>query len=575
MKPLVSIDVFDTAIFREVFYPTDIFNLIEDEVGRDFKAQRLEAQSKAIRKVPYYSILDVYKFLPTFDIKDEIKAEYQNCEANPYILNMYNEGLYDYIFISDMYLSSSIIKSMLEKCGYSDPQVFVSCEQKASKVNGLLFRKVEELLGRKIEKHIGDSYQADILGAKKAKIEEVEYVGPAIYERKIQIPELKSQKLRKILINAELNSNFSIEEKMGYKFAPLAVAFVKEVLDEATDNQTVYFNARDGFLLYIIARWVLKTNKRIKYCRFSRKSCHFPNINTNFNLNNSVNEKAMNFFRNLRVQSLRDFVEMFNIENDFTKELNTLGVTLDSYLDFSKDKNKVLLDFVQLIQNTLYSKARQERKNFIEYIKNLGMKDNDIFVDLGHFGSMQSIIRKVAHKILKGRYLHMFDTKIDYLKDIKEDKESFLPKGSMFYYTGVIETIFSEPRGTVVSYTEDGFPILSNDKKFRVDVIKKLAKGVLEGAKELVAENVEVPYEDCIKIAMNFLEEPTLEEATFGNSELFENGSYENNESLTWFREDYIKQGRLKDCYNRSYWKSGFKVLLRNSKYSNLERFLK
>ena len=74
---------------------------------------------------------------------------------------------------------------------------------------------------------------------------------------------------------------------------------------------------------------------------------------------------------------------------------------------------------------------------------------------------------------------------------------------------------------------------------------------------------------------MKFLEEPTLEEAQLGNSELFENGSYENNESIVWFNENYIKQGRLKDCYFRSYWKSAFRTLLANSKYSSLEKFLK
>ena len=38
------------------------------------------------------------------------------------------------------------------------------------------------------------------------------------------------------------------------------------------------------------------------------------------------------------------------------------------------------------------------------------------------------------------------------------------------------------------------------------------------------------------------------------------------------FDEYYIKKGKIKECYNRSYWKEGFKLLLENSeKY----RFLK
>ena len=42
-----SIDIFDTAIFRDVYEPTDIFQLVEDVVGNGFKKQRIDAESKA------------------------------------------------------------------------------------------------------------------------------------------------------------------------------------------------------------------------------------------------------------------------------------------------------------------------------------------------------------------------------------------------------------------------------------------------------------------------------------------------------------------------------------------------
>ena len=575
MKSLISLDVFDTAIFRKVFYPVDILDLVEDTVGRNFKVQRVEAQNKCRRNDIYYTLADIYRYLPSFNPKDEIRAEYMNCEANPYILNMYDNIDSDFIFISDMYLPSTVIKSMLEKCGYNNPQVFVSCEHRLLKGDGRLFKRVEEILGRKIDKHIGDNYNADILGAKRAKINEVEFIGPPIYERKVKNFNLKSPKLRKFLIDAELSSDLSIEERIGYKFAPLALIFTRKVLEEATSKQTIFFNARDGFLLYVIARWLLKTNKKIKYCRFSRKSCHFPNINTNFKLSNAVNDKAMNFFRSLRIQKLRDFIEMFELQDDFSTELDALGVNLDSTdVDYSKDKNVTLLKFILLIQDKIYKKAREDRKNFLTYVKSLGMKNGDIFVDLGHFGSMQSIIRKISHVSLKGRYVHMFKAD-DYFKGIKEDKSSFLEKGKIALYTGIVELIFSEPVGTVVNYSVDGKPVLNKDKKFRKGISKKILSGVLKGAKKLIEDEIDIPYEDCIKVMMKFLEEPTLEEAQLGNSELFENGSYENNESIVWFNENYIKQGRLKDCYFRSYWKSAFRTLLANSKYSSLEKFLK
>ena len=571
MKPLISLDVFDTAVFRKVFEPTDIFNLVEENVGNNFKTERLLAQSKARKKNIHYDISDIYRLLPfTLSPKAEIKEEILNCEANPYILNMYNKGEADYIFISDMYLPSMVITQLLEKCGYKNPKVFVSCEFKALKGDGSLFIKVEDFLKRKIDKHIGDNYSADIKGALKAKIPDVEFIGRAIYNKEVLTPELKSVKLRKLFIDKEL-SNAPIEEKIGYTFAPLALSFVESVLNEASYNETIFFNARDSFILYIIARWILKTDKKIKYCRFSRKSCHLPNINTNYRIDSEVNKKAMNFFKTLRINNIGEFLNTFGFTKDYSRILNLLGVNKDTPLDYTLQKNQILEKFIIAIQEDLYEKVRESKENFKNYINKLGMKKGDIFVDLGHFGSMQSIINNITGIYLKGRYIHKYGT-TSYFEGIREDKTSFLPTGHIKMHTGVVELIFSEPVGTSVAFSKEGNVILNKDTKYRKDITKALLRGVIKGVKDIIENNIEVPYEDIISIIDRLLKHPTLEEAEFGNSRLFENGSYTNNESVVWFDEYYIKKGKIKECYNRSYWKEGFKLLLENSeKY----RFLK
>lgn len=574
MRPLISIDIFDTAIFRKVFRPTDIFDIVENEIGMNFKELRVRAQEKALRKVPNYTILDIYKAIPQFNPREEIRAEYYNCEANPYILNMYNNEEADYIFISDMYLSSDILKSMLEHCGYENPEVYVSCEYNASKASGNLFKRVEKVLGRKIDKHIGDNYNCDIIGAKKAGISEQEFVGPAKYNKEVVTPPLKDVKLRNLIINKELSTS-SIEEKIGYVFAPLTLAFTKSLLEEANEDQTIFFNARDGYIMYIVARWLLKTKKRIKYCRFSRKSCQFPNINVNRRIDSEYNEKPMKFFKSLRIQTIQDFLDMFEFNGNYKEELSSLGITSSTNIEFRQDRQMLLAKFITLIQDDLYSKARKSRTNFLEYIKNLGMKNNDIFVDLGHFGSMQSIINKITGIKLKGRYVHTFEFK-DYFTDVKEDKTSFLPKGMLLPFTGIAELIYSEPRGTVVSYSEEGSPILNKDSKYRKEVVRGILKGIFQGVKDILKEEITVNYEDCKTLIDRFLNSPTYEESQFGNSKLFENGSYREDESIVWYDKDLIKQGKLKECYSKSYWKTAFKVLIENDKeYKYLRNIVK
>lgn len=565
MKPLVSLDVFDTAIFRKVFYPTDIFNIVEDTVGNNFKALRVEAQNSAGRKVPYCNILDIYKEIRfPFSPKEEIKAEYENCVANPYILEMYNKGEADYIFISDMYLPATVIKSMLEKCGYKNPQVYVSCELKAMKADGRLFRRVKETIHREISKHVGDNYNADILGAKRAGIKEVEYVGPPIYNKKVITPPLKNVKLRKLLINEEL-SDASIAEKVGYQFAPLTLAFTQQVLNEATDNQTVFFNARDGFPMYIIARWLLKTKKKIKYCRFSRKSCLLADILTNYTLSHPFNRGSLNFFKIQRASTLRDFFKDFGISDEIRipKTLEENGLTLDADIEMNVKKGYILSQAAMEAQDLIYKKARENRSNFLKYVQTLGMKNRDIFVDLGYAGTIQGIIKRISGIDLKGRYINTYSRETGRYMGTLFERVAFFPQDLVGYHGAVIETVYSEPKGTVIGYDSKGAPILLADVKYRKELTRDILRGLLKGVKDLLKEGISASVTDCTALFKRYIGQPTLEEANFGNEIIFENGSLDN-ESIVWFNREWIRKGKLKECYNRSYWKEAFKLIMEN-----------
>lgn len=564
MKPLISLDVFDTAIFRKVFYPTDIFNVVEDKVGNNFKALRVEAQRNAGRKVPYCSILDIYKEIRfPFNPKEEIKAEYENCVANPYILDMYNKGEADYIFISDMYLPATVIKSMLEKCGYKNPQVYVSCELKAMKADGGLFKKVKNTLHREIIKHIGDNYNADILGAKRAGIKEVEYIGPPVYNKKVVTPLLKNVKLRKLLIDEEL-SNASIAEKVGYQFAPLALAFTQQVLDEAKEGQTVFFNARDSYIFYIIARWILKTKKKIKYCRFSRKSCLLSDILTNYSLLHPYNAGSLHFFKIQRVENLRDFFKDFGIERvEIPNTLQKNGLTLDTSIEMNPRKIHIISEAALEAQSFIYKKVKENRQNFLKYIQILGMKNNDIFVDLGYAGTIQGIIKRITKINLKGMYVNTYSKGPGNYMGTVFERNSFFSQDMVGYHGAVIEAIYSEPKGTVIGYDDCGKPCFLADRKCRKEATREILRGLLKGVKELLNEKIFASASDCALILRRYINTPTLEEATFGNNIIFENGSLEN-ESIVWFNKDWIKRGRLRECYNRSYWKEAFKLLMEN-----------
>lgn len=563
MKPFLSIDIFDTAIFRDVINPTDVFSVVENNIGNNFKSIRIEAQRRCMSSNLYCSLMDIYNNMPKkFNPREEILAEIEGCSANPYILDIYNSNKYDCIFISDMYLPSEVLIKMLEKCGYKSPSVFVSCEEKAHKGSGELFLKVQKKLGRTIDKHIGDNYSADIEGAKKAGIKEVEFIGPAIYNKKINYPELQEPRLRKLIIEKEADKE-DIEVKIGYLFGSLIHAFVSKLLKEAEDNQTIFFNARDSFILYIVARWLFKTKKKIKYCRFSRKSAYIPNLSTELPLSHEKNSRIFHFLKYQRIKTLRGFLKEYNLDENkgYSYILDELGVTLDTPIDYFSKRIEIVEKFLLAIQDELYKKVSEYRKNFITYIKNLGMKEKDIFVDLGYSGSMQANIKDITGINLIGKYIQTIS-----LVSARNDiiKESFLPNNFLGIYAGVVEIVLSEPRGTVTHYNGNGVPICNSDLKNRKCITKKLLKGIIEGVKDVEEKGLKVYYNDCLIILNKFLKEPTVEQALFGNQKIFENGSSENFESPTNYNVNLIRAGKVKECYNKSYWKSAFKLLLKN-----------
>ena len=578
-KPVVSIDIFDTAVFRDVFYPTDVFRVIENRVGNNFFTQRIEAQKEAARRNASFNILDIYKFLPNFSIKDEILEEIRGTYANPEILSFYKENKekYDFVFISDMYLPSNVLKVLLEHAGYKEPIVFVSCEEGCMKGAGKLFLKAQEKLGKKIIKHIGDNYNADILGAKKAGILETEYVGPAIYNKEVVTPITKGVKLRKLLIDTECNKTISTGEKIGYYFAPLALLFTESILRKYPYNKNIFFNSRDGFVSYVIARWLLKTDKNIKYCRFSRKSVCFPNIDVQYDLNHEKNKKTLNYLSTMRIISIRDFVNSLRIQVscDYSFFLKKYNICEDTDISMYPNKQQILKEFLVFIQKDIYRKVETERENFFKYISKKGMNNEDVFVDLGHHGSIQSIIQEITDLKLNGEYIHLFEKHKKLYAD-KSIKNSFVPFDYFCNYIGIVEAVFSEPSGTVLTYSSSGAPVLAEDSRCRKIATKEILHGLFKGVKDILDKKIKLFYEDCLLVLDRVLRFPTLEEASFANTKIFENGSLFANESITWYNKDIIKKGKLVECYGKSYWKPAFKKLLLNdSEYKDLIGLIK
>ena len=341
-----SIDVFDTAVFRDVYQPTDIFTLIENEVGGNFKKRRIEAENKAASIQRFYSLSDIYKHLTGFNPQKEIDTELSHVYANPEILSMYKKNPKNYIFISDMYLASNIIKRILEKCGYANPKVFVSCEEKCNKGSGVLFEKVQRHIG-KIEKHYGDNYRSDIEGAHKQGITPI--FKEALHKMNLNLPAVKNPLLKKYAAALEVSQERPLT-KMAKYYAPLIYEFTKWVVSKQKQGQHIYFLSRDMFMPYLIAKSILKA-KNIHYLYCSRRS------------------------------------------------LAPL---------FIKSGEKPLIDKMHIVlSDEEYKQKSKNVEECMKYLRASGIKDGDILVDIGYSGSTQRILERFLNIKLKGLYIQL------------------------------------------------------------------------------------------------------------------------------------------------------------------------
>ncbi len=189
---IISFDIFDTLVLRNVEKPTDLFYLVENQMEGNnafgFHNKRIQAEKIARQKLSprEVNIDDIYDYLDINDnnLKENLKAkeielELASCYANKKIKKFYDRAIEngnEVIIISDMYLPQEVIQAMLGQCGiYRYKKLYVSNSFNANKITGKLFEIAISELGvpKKNIVHLGDSIKADFLGAHKAGIKAV------------------------------------------------------------------------------------------------------------------------------------------------------------------------------------------------------------------------------------------------------------------------------------------------------------------------------------------------------------------------------------------------------------------
>lgn len=273
---VISFDVFDTLVFRPFSDPTDLFYLLGRELEyMDFKGIRCEAERKARKEKmnrdgqDEVTLRDIYDCLEEMTglsgretMKREIELEKRCCFANPYmkeVVELLRSAKKRMIVISDMYLPSDEIRCILKKCGYPEfDDYYVSCEWRASKSRGDLYKKVTKQEGEHFAfAHVGDNPVSDIKQAKENGLIPFFYKNVNSAGRKYRPEDLSviTGSIYRGMVNMWIHNGryqFSKEYEYGYLYGGLFVTgycqFIHDFAGKEGVDKVLFFS-RDGDIL--------------------------------------------------------------------------------------------------------------------------------------------------------------------------------------------------------------------------------------------------------------------------------------------------------------------------------------
>ncbi len=427
---LVSFDIFDTILIRKCGLPENIFYLTAKKLfGKDdrkvnyFVFWRSQAEGRIIReqKNKDVTIEDIYSSFESdyfgVEIKKAIEAEKniesENLAVNPEVLDIIKKNRLKgntICFISDMYLDSSFLRTVLmrEGCIEEGEKVYVSCEYKASKHNGTIYRVVKKELSPSKWTHYGDNKHSDVKKAKKqgikgtlvdtlftdTEIKTIKYFSLNNNSREISII---VGWLRWIRISM---GNSSTSEIASNFIAPLYVSYVQYIFDTAKKQSldSLYFLNRDSYILYSIAKTLRSgDNINLNYLFVSRRSLVLPAIAS------LSDDDFLNVFdgKTLIRKSVDGILSFIKTNR---KELLDCGLTFAFDEINNKKQQQEVLDKILRSEFTSILKDRIEKENSLlkEYFIQEEVISNkkSAFVDVGWLGTSRLMTNKILSNYL-------------------------------------------------------------------------------------------------------------------------------------------------------------------------------
>lgn len=506
----VSFDIFDTLLLRTVSEPTQVFSRMfqlqpelfpEYTNEDDWKNARIYAERMARKKAyeqkkNYEVTLDkIYEEISfVYTQKQKLMSLEIECESMTCFLN---DAVYEtlkyikqelklkVLLISDMYLSKDVITNILSgnnvDCSLFDG-IYISCEYDASKKYSELYQIAmnESGIAARQLLHVGDNHYSDIGVARKlgistyqyTLISEADYRFPYINLERKAYGEICKEIYSLRLLAANENSEDTEEEKFFFDIGamilgPIFTYATEWILDEAVKRNIKIIRPlmREGKLLselLIKAQEERNIELSIEPLYISR----FAVFTANFE---KCMEKDVLYLFNTYNITLRKIFEILNIEEVSEKykeylDISTVElkqVTLSTESVYEEIKTFLTSEEIILL---IRKKNKGVSEKIVKYLREMGLEEACMTLDIGWRGSIQNTIRKLLGLNSGNMLNYLFFSRDLAIENVTEgcDLRGFIgnfgkqQKNIFDLFYRLIEMFCLNTDGTTIGYRPEG-----------------------------------------------------------------------------------------------------------------------
>lgn len=529
---VLSLDCFDTLLWRKVVAPTDVFfTLAQSALFREagLTAPLRAKAETAARRIQWINfgtseinINQIYQqALPNASPEqiEALAAAELACEINhcfvfkpvfELIVQARARGL-KVVIVSDTYWSSTQLKTLLYSCmpeldGLLDT-VYVSNEHRLSKADGIwkallpqLKAKPEQVL------HLGDNEQADFHSPRRFNIQATHFVHHGETVKRIMngrtqvaaqlLPELHYREPVPSYYHAQIAVAREKDDLSLFGYAsmgPILYAFAEFVLREAAAIRAagsavkIGFLLRDGFLPSKACAALAgeSVGSELNISRFTAIAASLDS-----------REKVVTLLsRNLSKESMPTLLKQMQLPEAMAERVMRQSLAAEF-----PEREFARLVLQQDVLGTVFDAARGFRRKLVAHVRKVtGVQPGDtlMFVDLGYSGTAQTQLKDLLKEDLGvdlvGRYL-IADEVMPQQRDRRGLLDASVHDGRLVQaltgiYIAGFEMLCTQNAPSTVGYTDDGDPVFSSSALGRAqqDAVGEIQQACLRFIEDLAA----------------------------------------------------------------------------------------